>query len=83
MRSLYLKLLGGLFLLLGFLLWISGGARSGFYKTSHTEMKLDELLGFEYPEIRDVFLFGVEPLALGFLLFAGLSVASLALSRRS
>lgn len=71
----------GLFLA-GVMAWLSGGARAGFYRAYHVEMKVDEITGLEYPEQIEAFLPGIESLGLGFFAFAALlGISSLVESR--
>jgi len=71
-QSLPLELAGVASLLAGFVLWIYGGAQVGFYKTFYTVEKTDEITGLSYRDEIPAFLPGIETLAAGFALFAGL-----------
>lgn len=71
----------GLFLV-GALLWLGGGARSGFYQTSKSIVRVDPVTELEYQEFRDTFLPGIETLGLGFLSFVVLYLAASAIERR-
>lgn len=62
-------------MVLGFVLWMFGGARSGLYQTYYEIKKYDDILEFEYTEKVEAFLPGIETLALGFVVFVALLLA--------
>lgn len=76
MNALLLRLTAIAALVLGFVLWMYGGARSGLYQTYYEIKKYDDILEFEYSEKVDAFLPGIETLVLGFGVFIVLLTAS-------
>lgn len=83
MKGKVVKIVGIGALLLGFCLWIYGGARSGLYQTYYTVEKVDEITQLTYPENVDAFLPGIETLVGGFAVFAILVSLGAFLDKRS
>ncbi|MCH6256206.1 hypothetical protein MLD52_06575 [Puniceicoccaceae bacterium K14] len=54
--------------LVGFMMWLQGGARAGWTVTSTTTLAIDEFTGLEYPVISEGLVPGIEFLAVGFAL---------------
>ncbi|MBK1875532.1 hypothetical protein [Pelagicoccus mobilis] len=70
-------------LLLGFLLWMYGGARAGFYQTFYRVRHFDEILEIEHFEEVEALLPGIETLGAGVAAFFFLSLWGNLLERRS
>lgn len=62
--------------MLGLILWIYGGAQSGFYKTYYVVSQIDEITEIEFPVKVEAFLPGIETLVAGFALFVALLTLS-------
>lgn len=72
MKVLAIRISAAAALLMGFLLWMYGGARAGFYQDMYRERRFDEILEIEYFEEFPAFLPGIETLLFGFMSFVGL-----------
>ncbi|MDQ8180661.1 hypothetical protein QEH57_08380 [Pelagicoccus sp. SDUM812005] len=59
-------------MVLGYGLWMYGGARRGFYAEYYEVMEFDPILEFSHPVKVEAFLPGIESLALGFMAFVAL-----------
>ena len=66
----------------GTLVWLLGGARAGFSNDKIATVRVDEITGIQKTIYVDGFEPGFEFLALGFLGFAALAVASAYLEGR-
>ncbi len=69
-------------MVLGFELWMFGGARKGFYAEFYEVQKFDPIMEVSYTEKVAAFLPGIEPLALGFVAFVILLSLSAFIERK-
>ncbi len=69
-------------MLLGFALWMYGGARLGWYAEYYEVMEFDPILEFSHPVKVEAFLPGIETLALGFVAFVVLLGLSAFIERK-
>lgn len=76
MRAQRFRLIGLSVFLLGTLIWLMGGARSGFTNTSIEKMEIDEITELEITRHEDGWEPGIEFIAAGFLGLSLLVAAS-------
>lgn len=69
-------------MVVGFVLWMYGGAQIGFYKTFYLIDKFDAVMEVSYTEEVPAFLPGIETLAMGFFAFVVLLGISAFIERK-
>lgn len=83
MNGLIIRIIAVAALLVSMLVWLYGGAQTGFYKTYYTVTHVDVVTEIQYQEQVDAFLPGIESLAIGFALFFFLIVLGSLLESRT
>ncbi|MBD5777986.1 hypothetical protein IEN85_00570 [Pelagicoccus sp. NFK12] len=82
MKALGFRLAGIGAMVLGFVFWMYGGARLGWYAEFYVVEKVDPIMELTYTEEVPAFLPGVEALALGFLAFVALMAIGALIDRK-